>query len=273
MKNPKGPDPALRLKNRSADPALTPFKFLFAAYRPDRWWYEVVETIRRLTMTGLLTLVPDPEIRLSVAIFLAFASLLLHTTTEPFSDSATNTLALVSHLLVFMVFFAGQQIAIGIIDTNNLAVGIFLVVLLLSMPALIAYTMMTQTSRNRVEDLRRHEREVQTEEMFGILDQLKAKEDEFCARNESKQINSRRRELEAERRRELNSGPPPTPPPASLNISEDDVKFEKCSYPCYVMSLTNICGLDKLPSHEDAYQAGLLQTLKLTSRAPTRHHG
>ena len=57
-----------------------------------------------------------------------------------------------------------------------------------------------------------------------------------------------------------------------MNILKDEVKFDKCSFPCYVMSLTNLCDLDKIPSHEDAYQAGLLEKLTLTSRVPTRHH-
>ena len=56
MKNPRGPDYASRLKNRADDPVLKPFMFLFAAHRPEMWWYEIVETVRRLTMTGLLVL-------------------------------------------------------------------------------------------------------------------------------------------------------------------------------------------------------------------------
>ena len=171
-----------RLQNRAKDPTLKPFKFLFNAYRPEMWWYEVVEAVRRLTMTGLLVLVPDSDIRLSVAIFLAFASLLLHTTTEPYADPATNALALVSHLLVFMVFFVGQQIVIGIVKTEYLSVGVVLVVLLVALPVLIVYSQLTQASRDRAEDLRRHERDLQAEELFESLDQLNSKEEEFCAR-------------------------------------------------------------------------------------------
>ena len=63
---------------------------------------------------------PDHEIRLSVAIFLSFLSILLHMTTEPFTDPATNTLALVSHLLVFMVFFVAQQITTGVVQTDKI---------------------------------------------------------------------------------------------------------------------------------------------------------
>ena len=260
VKNPKGPDNFSRLQNRAKDPTLKPFKFLFAAYRPEMWWYEIVEAVRRLTMTGLLVLVPNSDVRLSVAIFLAFASLLLHTTTEPYADPATNALALVSHLLVFMVFFVGQQIVIGIVKTEYNSVGVALVILLLALPALIAYSQMTQASRDRAEDLRRHERDVQAEELFETLDQLNTKEEEFCARDDPLYI-------------QAEPGPPPPPPPASMNRLRDEVKFDKCSFPCYVMSLTSLCDLDKLPSHEDAYQAGLLEKLTLASQVPTRHHG
>ena len=113
IQNPTGPDPASRLQSRAADPVLKPFKFLFAAYRPEMWWYEVVETLRRLTMTGLLVLIQNHAFRLGVATFLSFLSVLMHTATEPFADRATNALALASHLLVFTVLFMGQEIAFG----------------------------------------------------------------------------------------------------------------------------------------------------------------
>ena len=267
VKNPRGPDAASRLQNRAVDPVLKPFKFLFAAYRPEMWWYEVVETVRRLTMTGLLVLVSDPDVRLSVAICLAFGSVLLHTTTQPYTDPATNILAHVSHLLVFVMFFVGQQISIEILDTENLAVGVVLVIILITLPVLIVRSQLTQASRDRIEDLRRHERDVQAEEMFATLDELKAKEDEFCARTKAPESHFRRF-----RRQQLEARPPPAPPPPSLKISECEVNFVKCSFPCYVMNLRNLCELDELPVHEDAYQAGLLEILTLTSEAFSRHH-
>ena len=53
----------------------------------------------------------------------------------------------------------------------------------------------------------------------------------------------------------------------------DKVNFDKCSFPCYVMSLTNLCTLDELPEHEDAYADRLLQTLTQTSRVPNIYQG
>ena len=263
MKNPRGHDNASRLKRRTNDPVLKPFMFLFAAHRLEMWWYEVIETVRRLTMTGLLVLFKDDEIRLAVGFFLSFLSILLHMTTEPFTDPATNTLALVGHMLVFMVFFVAQQITTGVVTTDNIWAGIPLVMLLLTPPSLMVHIIMTQSQRDQIKELRRRERDVQAKEMDATLNQLKDREEVPTVRNAA---------LIAPRDAGSKDPPcEPAPPPPSLNISMNDVNFEKCNFPCYVMSLTNLCGLDKLPLHEAAKEAGLLEILSSTKDASNRN--
>ena len=162
----------------------------------------------------------------------------MHTATEPFTDPATNALALVSHLLVFIVFFAGQQIQFGVVLTEDFGMSVLLVILLFVPPILMVYTTTTQARRDRIEDLRRREREVQVEEMRATLNRLKDIEDEVLARDEP--VIS----AQEEAKEDMAPPPPPAPPPLSANISTDDVNFEKCTFPCYVMSLTNLCNLD-----------------------------
>ena len=111
-------------------------------------------------------------LRLAVATFLAFSSILLHTTTTPYTDSATNALALISHLLVFSTFFVGQQISSGVVPNDSLEVGIALVLIVASAPVMMVYFQMTQDQRDRVEELRRREREVQNEEMMNQINAL-----------------------------------------------------------------------------------------------------
>ena len=209
----------------------------------------------------------DHAIRLGVATFLSFLSVLMHTATEPFADRATNALALASHLLVFMVLFMGQEIAFGVVHTEDFGVDVLLVILLLAPPVFMVYSTTTQAHRDRIEDLRRREREVQAEEMRATLSRLKDAEDEALARDVPVVA------VQEETKTDIASPPPPQLLPlASASISTDEVNFEKCSFPCYVMSLTNLCSLDQLPLHEDAYEAGLLQRLTLTSHVgiPTR---
>ena len=247
---------------------LKPFKFLFAAYRPEMWWYEVYETVRRLAMNGLLVLVPNQATRLGVASFLSFLSILMHTAMGPYADRGTNALALVSHLLVYMVYFLGEQIWIGVVQTKDFGVDVLLVILLLAPSVLMVYSTTTQARRDRIEALRRREHEVQSEEMRATLNRFKDMEDKAFARDVPA--------IAAQEEAKEDIAPPslpPLPPPESYSITTDDVYFEKCAFPCYVMSLTNLCGLNQLPMHEDAYEAGLLQKLTLTTHVPNRHQG
>ena len=94
-----------------------------------------------LTHQGFLVLFRDPGLRLAVATFLAFSSILLHTTTTPYTDSATNALALISHLLVFSTFFVGQQISSGVVPNDSLEV---IIVLLTRMRAFQCYAVRPQ---------------------------------------------------------------------------------------------------------------------------------
>ena len=123
---------------------------------------------------------------------------------------------------------------------------------------------MDNPQRNRIEDLRLREREMQAEEALATLNQLEKRDELYAKRDGTLYTNFRRHQQEAP------APPTPTPPPPSLHISKG-VYFEKSAFPCYVMSLTNLCSLDRLPKHEEAYQADLLQILTETSHASTRH--
>ena len=126
---------------------------------------------------------------------------------------------------------------------------------------------MDNLQRNRIEDLRLREREMQAEEALATLNQLNKNNELYAELAEGEgtlYTNFSRHQQEAP------APPPPTPPPPSLHISKG-VYFEKSAFPCYVMSLTNLCSLDRLPKHEEAYQADLLQILTETSHASTRH--
>ena len=125
-------------------------------------------------------------------------------------------------------------------------------------------TSMDNPQRNRIEDLRLREREMQAEEALATLNQLNKNNELYAEGEGTLYANFSRHQQEAP------APPPPTPPPPSLHISKG-VYFEKSAFPCYVMSLTNLCSLDRLPKHEEAYQADLLQILTETSHASTRH--
>lgn len=60
----------------------------------------------------------------------------------------------------------------------------------------------------------------------------------------------------------------PPPPPLPPSHIKTVVRFDFSTYPCYVMSLSNLQTCDHLPTHEEAYASGLLQELTQTSMVP-----
>ena len=109
--HPRGADITSALQYRKLDTVLQPLQFLFRDYRPGRWWYEVLETLRRVALTGFLVVI-DSELRLTMATALSFGSVLIHSLTTPYLDSHTNALANWCHVMVYVVLFFAQVLQV-----------------------------------------------------------------------------------------------------------------------------------------------------------------
>ena len=83
-------------------------QFLFDMYSPDRWGWEIIETIRRLMMTGTLVLLPAGSVsQLSMAIFVSLAALASYINFKPFIKIEENVVAVVTMLNIFITVFMG----------------------------------------------------------------------------------------------------------------------------------------------------------------------
>ena len=79
---------------RRDDAGLAPFAFLFCYSRPERWWFEVADALRRGVMIGGLVFVEDDgALRPCVGFVLACFSLILFREAEPYLSFSVNTLA------------------------------------------------------------------------------------------------------------------------------------------------------------------------------------
>ena len=55
--NPSADSTQAKLAARRDDAGLAPFAFLFKYYRPERWWFEVADALRRVLLIGGLVFV------------------------------------------------------------------------------------------------------------------------------------------------------------------------------------------------------------------------
>ncbi|GMH59843.1 hypothetical protein TL16_g02912 [Triparma laevis f. inornata] len=85
---------------------LRPIAFLWQAYEPRWWWFEIFENARRLMMTGGLVFVnPGSTTQIVVAMLVSILSIILYSSTLPYEHDSVDTLAVVSQWSIFFTLF------------------------------------------------------------------------------------------------------------------------------------------------------------------------
>ena len=84
------------------------FAFFYDVYKPNCWWWEIYESIRRVACTGVLVLFPvNSVLQLNLAMFLQLQGLVLYTYFKPFEEGVENFLAISTQLeILITVHFA-----------------------------------------------------------------------------------------------------------------------------------------------------------------------
>ena len=64
----------LAMDKRYRDPKMAHIQFLYYQYKPGSWWYEVLECVRKMVLTGLLLIVPSrlSGSQLALGLFICF---------------------------------------------------------------------------------------------------------------------------------------------------------------------------------------------------------
>ncbi|GMI03344.1 hypothetical protein TrLO_g13981 [Triparma laevis f. longispina] len=90
---------------REQDEGLMSKAFLFEPYKPEFWYFEVVETLRRLSMTGLLSAIrPGSFTQLSAGLLMSIAYVVGISNIHPYVETRDNVVALLTGLQLILVF-------------------------------------------------------------------------------------------------------------------------------------------------------------------------
>ena len=105
--NPKAASMHAKLARRSQDSSLTHISFLFKYTRPERWWFEVADALRRVMIMGLLVFIKDDRaLKACIGFALSCSSLVLFRESEPYLTTSCNALATVAQWQLIVTFFA-----------------------------------------------------------------------------------------------------------------------------------------------------------------------
>ena len=86
-----------RAQIEEANPSLKSMRFLYENYQPKFWWFEVFETLRKLSLTGFLVfLAPGTGLQICIAMMITMFSLHVYVSLKPYQDPYSNKLAQVA---------------------------------------------------------------------------------------------------------------------------------------------------------------------------------
>ena len=97
------------------DPSLAALSFLFAAYEPQCWWFEVVETLRRLLLTGgLLFLNPGTGSQIIASMIMCLGAMRIYAGYKPFIENSNDVLAETAQWQLFFTMLAALAIRVNV---------------------------------------------------------------------------------------------------------------------------------------------------------------
>jgi predicted outer membrane repeat protein len=110
---------------------LRPLRLLHDAYKPKLWYWALVDTSRRLMLTGVLVLIAQgTDVQIVVGIVLSLFFLKLYESWKPFTDVTVQSVEIVAQWQVFFVFFIALLLKadFGSLDIATLDVCLVLAV-------------------------------------------------------------------------------------------------------------------------------------------------
>ena len=122
--NPPGTDLLTAQRVRTSDPSVQAISFLWADYLPQFYFFEVVEPIRRMALTGIPVTIQGPDEmgwRRVFVLVLAFIFFVIYRESAPFQYPETNALSNICQLQIIVTLFV--CLLLGLDEFNDTTLG------------------------------------------------------------------------------------------------------------------------------------------------------
>jgi hypothetical protein len=142
------------LENGNAD--MSRLSFLYEAYEPRVFWFEVVESIRRLALTaGLIFIKPGTASQILISLLICFASMRIYSGLAPFIKDSHDFLVEIAQWQLFFTLLGALCIRVDITAEdkwNRATFDFILLAIQCVIPVLIFLQSMTGKGTNDVEE-------------------------------------------------------------------------------------------------------------------------
>ncbi|CAM9564516.1 unnamed protein product, partial [Laminaria digitata] len=112
---------------------------LWKPYKPSRYYYEVVECARRVTLTGVVVFIyPNTAAQVAVTLVLAFVFVMVSESLVPYATREDAWLSRVGHVVVFLSMFQALVLKVDVSDESSDSQEVFGGVLLAANICMVA---------------------------------------------------------------------------------------------------------------------------------------
>ena len=116
--NPREQSVTKALLIRQSNPSVQYFGFIYKYYTPSCFFFEVVDSARRLLLGGLFVFYSEANDALNCwwSFLIAFLFYVVFRETQPYVDPTNNTLAVVAQLVIMLLFLGGFILSVQPFD-------------------------------------------------------------------------------------------------------------------------------------------------------------
>jgi len=152
---------------------LVTLSFLFEAYEPRVWWWEVFECLRRLMLTGMLIFcLPGTAYQMVIGILICQLSIKMYSLYKPFVEDDDDFLAEITQWQTFFVLFGALLIFVDVSGDDQSSQDGFSSVLIFVciIPLLIQFAL---TVKEAIEKCMEIKEDVNTLKSIGMVSHSK----------------------------------------------------------------------------------------------------
>lgn len=140
--------------NSDKQSSIMMIKFLYESYKPQYWYFEIVETVRRLMLTGVLSVAGEGTSgQIVFGIILAVFYTKIYGYYQPYELQETSVVAELAQYQIFFSFFGSLVVQNALLEPfyNNLIGGLMIVLNLSASLLSVYYEYMGFIKENSVE--------------------------------------------------------------------------------------------------------------------------
>lgn len=114
------PPEALTSYQQKEQHACAEIGFLFKMYHTETWWYEILDLIRKLVLTGGISfLEKGSATQIALAIAFSFVMLSINLTLKPVFDTQINQISNIALLEILVTLYVGLLLKFQIVDESS----------------------------------------------------------------------------------------------------------------------------------------------------------